>query len=108
MLFPPVIVSILPLLGMIALLTLKLMGSYSLAWLGYFVGCYLQLKLRVVLVEHWIVEIEFASIDFAWDDTLPVVHSCMREVDKEVVLGHVHNALGNKFDERFAVLASRD
>jgi hypothetical protein len=64
MLFPPVIVSILPLLGMIALLPLKLMGSYSLAWLGYFVGSYLQLKLQVVLVEHWIAEIEFASIAF--------------------------------------------
>jgi hypothetical protein len=84
------------------------MGSYSLAWLGCFVGCCLQLKLWVVLVEHWIIEIDFASIDFAWDDTLLVVHSCMREVALEVVLRHVHNALDNKFDERFVVLASHD
>ena len=84
------------------------MGSCSLAWLGCFVGCCLQLKLQVVLIEHWIVVINFASIDFAWDDTLLGVHSCMREVALEVVLGYVHNALGNKFDERFVVLASHD
>ena len=71
-------------------------------------GCYLQLKLRVVLIEYWIAEIDFDSIDFAWDDTLLGVHSCIREVALEVVLGYVHNALGNKFDERFAVLASHD
>ena len=84
------------------------MGSYSLAWPSCFVGCCLQLKLRVVLIEHWIAKIDFASIDFAWDDTLLVVHSCMWEVALEVVLGHVHNALGNKFVENFAVLASYD
>jgi len=84
------------------------MGSHSLAWLGYFVGCCLQLKLRVVLIEHWIAEIDFASIDFAWDDTMLVVHSCMRGVALEVVLGHVHNALGNKFVENFAILTSHD
>ena len=61
-----------------------------------------------MLIEHWIAKIDFSSIDFAWDDTLLVVHSCMREVTLEVVLGHVHNALGNKFDEDFAVLASHD
>jgi hypothetical protein len=83
------------------------MRSYSLAWLGYFVGC-LQLKFWVVLIEHWIAKIDFSSIDFAWDDILLVVHSCMREVALEVMLGHVHNALGNKFDERFAFLASND
>jgi hypothetical protein len=83
------------------------MGSYSLTWLSYFVGCCLQLKLRAMLIEHWIVEIDFASIDFAWDDTLLGVHSCM-QVALELVLGHVHNALGNKFDKRFAVLASHD
>ena len=47
-------------------------------------GCCLQLKLQVVLIEHWITEIDFASIDFAWDDTLLVVHSYMREVAREV------------------------
>ena len=60
------------------------MGSCSLAWPGCFVGCCLQLKLQVVLIEHWITEIDFASIDFAWDDTLLVVHSYMREVAREV------------------------
>ena len=84
------------------------MGSYSLAWPSCFVGCCLQLKLRVVLIEHWIAEIDFASIDFAWDDTLLGVHSHMREVALEVVLGYVHNALDNKFDENFVVLASHD
>jgi hypothetical protein len=84
------------------------MGSYSLAWLGCFVGCCLQLKFWVVLIEHWIAKIDFASISLAWDDTLLGVHSCMREVALEVVLGHVRNALGNKFDENFAVLASHD
>ena len=84
------------------------MGGCSLAWPDCFVGCCLQLKLWVVLIKYWIAEIYFASIDFAWDDTLLVVHSCMREVALEVVLGHVHNALGNKFEERFAVLASHD
>ena len=79
------------------------MGSYSLAWPSCFVGCCLQPKLRVVLIEHWIAE-----IDFAWDDTLLVVHSCMREVALEVVLGNVHNALSNKFVENFAILASHD
>ena len=68
------------------------MGSYSLAWLGCFVGC-LPLKLRVVLIEYWIAEIDFDSIDFAWDDTLLGVHSCIREVALEVVLGHAHSAL---------------
>ena len=81
------------------------MGSHSLAWLGYFVGCCLQLKLRVVLIEHWLAEIDFDSIDFSWDDTLLGVHSCMQEVALEVGLGYVHNALDNKFDEDFAVLA---
>ena len=84
------------------------MGSCSLGWLGYFLGCCLQLKLWVMLIEHWIAEIDFASIDFTWDDTLLVVHSCMREVTLEVVLGHVHNALSNKFVENFIVLASHD
>ena len=84
------------------------MGSCSLAWPSCFVGCCLQLKLWVVLIEHWIAEIDFASIDFAWYDTLLVVHSCMQEVAREVGLGHVHNALGNKFVENFAVLVSHD
>ena len=84
------------------------MGSCCLAWLDYFVGCCLQLKLPVVLIEHWIAEIDFASIDFTWDDTLLVVHSCMQEVALEVGHGYVHNALDNKFDENFAVLASHD
>ena len=84
------------------------MGRYSLVCLGCFVGCCLQLKFRVVLIEHWIAEIDFAFIDFAWDDTLLVAGSCMQEVAREVMLGHVHNALGNKFDENFAVLASHD
>ena len=84
------------------------MGRYSLVCLGCFVGCCLQLKFRVMLIEHWIAKIDFAFIDFAWDDTLLGVHSCMREVALEVVLGYVHKALGNKFDERFTVLASHD
>ena len=71
-------------------------------------GCCLPLKLRVVLIEHWIAEIGFDSTNFTWDDTLLGVHSCMQEVALEVVLGYVHNALGNKFDERFTVLASHD
>ena len=71
-------------------------------------GCCLQPKLWVVSTEHWIAEVDFASIDFTWDDTLLVVLSCMREVTLEVVLGHVHNALGNKFVENFAVLTSHD
>ena len=105
MLFPPVIVSILSLLGMIALLfTTKTDGELFSCLAGCFVGCCLQLKLRVVLIEHWIAEIDFASIDFAWDDTLLMVHSLCGG-GLEVVLGHVHNALGNKFDEDFAVLA---
>jgi len=87
---------------------LKLMESCFLAWLDCFVGCCLPLKLWVVLIEHWIAEIDFAFIDFEWDDTLLGVHSCMREVALEVVLGHVHSALGNKFDEKFAILASHD
>jgi len=61
-----------------------------------------------VLIEHWIAEIDFASFDFAWDDTLLGVHSCIWEVALKVVLGYVHNALGNKFDEDFVVLASHD
>jgi len=72
------------------------------------VGCCSQLKLRVVLIEHWIAKIDFASVDFAWDDTLLVVHSYMQEVALEVGLGYVHNALDNKFDEDFVVLASHD
>jgi len=72
------------------------------------VGCCLQLKLRVVLIEHWIAEIDFSFIDFAWDGTLLVVHSCMQEVALEVGLGYVHNALDNKYDEDFAVLATHD
>jgi hypothetical protein len=52
--------------------------------------------------------LEFASIDFAWDDTLLVVHSCTREVALEVELEYVHNALDNKVDEDFVVLASHD
>jgi hypothetical protein len=84
------------------------MENYSLAWLGCFMGCCLRLKVRVVLIEHWIAEIDFVSIDFAWDDTLLVVHSCTWEVALEVELGYVHNALDNKFDEDFAVLASHD
>ena len=32
----------------------------------------------------------------------------MRELALEVVLGHVHNALGNKFDGNFAILTSHD
>ena len=86
---------------------LKLMRSYFLAWPHCFVGCCLPLKLWVVLIEHWIAEIDFASIDFAWDDTLLMVHSLCGG-GLEVVLGHVHNALGNKFDERFVALASHD
>ena len=84
------------------------MGSCSLACLSCFVGCCLQPKLQVVLTEYWIVEVDFASIDFAWDGTLLGVHSSMWVVALEVVLGHVHNALSNKFDEDFAVLASYD
>jgi hypothetical protein len=84
------------------------MGRCSLAWLGYFVGCCLQLKLWVVLIEHWIGETDFTSIDFAWDDTLLVVHSYMWEVVLEVELVYVHNALDNKVDEYYAVLASHD
>jgi hypothetical protein len=61
-----------------------------------------------MLIGHWIVEVDFSSIDFAWDGTLLGVHSCMREVALEVVLGHVCNASGNKFDVNFAVLASHD
>jgi hypothetical protein len=71
------------------------------------VGCCLQLKLRVVLIEHWICETDFASIDFAWDDTL-LVHSCMWEVVLEVELVYVHNALDNKVDKYCVVLASHD
>ena len=84
------------------------MKSCFLARLDYFGGCYLQPKLQVVLVEYWIAEVDFVSIDFAWGGTLLAVHSCMREVALEVVLGHVHSALGNKFDENFAILASHD
>ena len=84
------------------------MGSCSLDWPSCFMGCCLQLKLRVMLIEHWIAKIDFASINFAWDDTLLVAGSCMQEVAREVMLGHVHNALGNKFVENFVVLASHD
>ena len=61
-----------------------------------------------MLIEHWIAEVDFASINFAWDGTLLGVHSCVRKVALEVVLGYVHNALGNKFDVRFVILASHD
>jgi hypothetical protein len=61
-----------------------------------------------VQIEHWIAKIEFASIDFAWDDTLLVVHRCTWEVALEVELGYVHNALDNKVDEDFIILASHD
>ena len=84
------------------------MGSCSLDWPSCFMGCCLQLKLRVVLIEHWIAKIEFASFDFAWDGTLLVIHSCMRVVALEVLLGHIHSALGNKFDENFAILVLHD
>jgi hypothetical protein len=77
------------------------MESCFLAWLDYFVGCCLQPKLQVMFLEHWVA----ASIDFAWDGTLLLVHSCKRVVALEVMLGHVHSALGNKFDESIAVLA---
>ena len=81
------------------------MGSCSLAWLDCFVGCCLQPKLQVVLTEYWIVEVDFASIDFAWDGTLLGVRSCMRVVALDVILRHVQSALGNKFDENFVVPA---
>ena len=84
------------------------MGSCSLAWLDCFVGCCLQPKLQVVLTEYWIVEVDFSFIDFARDGTLLGVHNYMQEVTIEVVLGHVHSALGNKFAVNFAVLASHD
>ena len=84
------------------------MESCFLVWLDCFVGCCLQPKLQVVLIEHWIAEVNFVSIDFAWDDTLLGVHSCMQVVALEVMLGHVHSALCNKFDENFVVLASHD
>ena len=59
-----------------------------------------------MLIEHWIAEVDFASINFAWDGTLLGVHSCMRVVAPEVMLGHAHSAFGNKFYEIFAVLVS--
>ena len=61
-----------------------------------------------MLIEYLIAKIDFASIDFAWDNTLLVVHSYMQEVALEVGLGYVHNALDNKFDEDFVVLALHD
>jgi len=61
-----------------------------------------------VLIEHWIAEVDFASINFAWDGTLLGVHSCMRVVALEVTLGHVHSVLDNKFDENFVVLVLHD
>ena len=84
------------------------MENCFLVWLDYFEGCYLQLKPHVVLFAHWIVEVDFSFIDFARDGTLLGVHNYMQEVTIEVVLGHVHSALGNKFDVNFAVLASHD
>jgi len=57
-----------------------------------------------VPIGHWIIEVDFASIDFALGDTLLKVHSCMQVV-LESLLWNAHNALDNKFDECFDVLA---